>query len=333
MMRPLKNLCAALLLGLLSLGFAVLAAEAFCRFGLHNSNSRRLGASHHFRAWNSTGIQAVSPPLEVDQAPDEPCRFTDLIRAHPYLAVVQSQPCGANPLTRAHTESQNPLPFQRSKDAFRILVIGGSVAHQFANFPSGESWLEKILNQRFEPPKGDRFVVIGGAGGGWYQPRQLIMVGLYGNSVDGIINIDGYNDALAITTDHMMEQPNPLNYFSTHKQLSTLPIDFLLKISGGLYRLAIGSILEHSFFIYDLFASLVGVVESYVLDNPNNQFNEALYNYFKLPEDWTTEQRYEWNLDRYESMSRQTAAMSEAIKVKYAHFLQPIRWISKELTD
>ena len=84
---------------------------------------------------------------------------------HPYLGFVHNKTFGGPSVNNVGLYGGRDMPLERRTDLFTILVIGGSVAAQFAQLNrDGERALEKILNDRYDFG-GKQVMVMNGADG------------------------------------------------------------------------------------------------------------------------------------------------------------------------
>jgi hypothetical protein len=87
-------------------------------------------------------------------------------------------------------------PVARNPDRYVILLAGGSVASQISQLaqPGRRSFLEEELNRAYVSPTGKPFLVLNGGLGAWKQPQQLILLAIYGDFIDAVVTLDGYNE-------------------------------------------------------------------------------------------------------------------------------------------
>ncbi|MCB0362443.1 MAG: hypothetical protein KDD35_06965 [Bdellovibrionales bacterium] len=320
---------------MLSFTVSLYLAEFGVRYGLHSREERAAGAASFFTSWKNEYIQDLVPSGKIEDFKRlDDCAFSQTTTAHPYLNYVHHDQgvCGRNMLTRQGTISHHELPFYQSEESYDILVVGGSVASIFVEGGQSSPWLEEELNRRYISPNGKAFRVIGGALGGWGQPNQITMISQYGSAVHAVLNIDGYNETLSMAGKMSMEMPPAMAYFTVRPFSETMWIRRLVTVSHWIYKWALHSWGKHSFLLYDMFRSLIFLLNHQMNKDPDGPFEQYLFKYFRLPDEWSKEKRYEWNYRRYEIYSRQMKALAETQGLNYLHVLQPIRWIGKDLT-
>jgi hypothetical protein len=85
-----------------------------------------------------------------------------------------------------------------------------------------------------------------------------------------------------------------------------------------------------SYLGYFVWSRVMGHAAS--LDRDRTQW-EMSGRFFALPPRWTREQQDRWNKARYQGYILQIGALASALKIRYAHFLQPMPLIDKTLTE
>src|SRR5262245_13056832 len=137
------------------------------------------------------------------------CQYIDSLFPHPYLAFVHhgNPPCGVPGINNIGLFGPD-FPSERIRDRFVVLVTGGSVAAQFGQMvPDGPRHLEIVLNERYVSPTGKPFLVLNGGDGAWRQPQQTILFLLYGDVVDAVITLDGFNELNQLRSKMRFEYP------------------------------------------------------------------------------------------------------------------------------
>lgn len=210
------------------------------------------------------------------------------------------------------------FPLVKDPAWFTILMVGGSVAEHLA--ASGE--LEKAIGNI----DGKRVRVLCGAGGGWNQPTQTIMLTLYGDVCDAVVSLDGFNERNRLDGCKLrLEAPG-----TTFSQLNPLA-------SGGYDRLAASwecnrlrqfSRETNSRAVFYVTRAIRQRIEASA-----EQPADDARGIWRLPDDWTKEQRAAFNLQQYRKYVSLSDAMAERLGLRVAHFIQPCPAIGKSLTD
>jgi hypothetical protein len=161
-----------------------------------------IGATLYYRIGNGAFLSNAEllsrePGDFVRKDAAQGCSYRDGLFPHPYLAWVRNAnpPCGWDQISGQGLYGPD-IPAQRTPGVFRVLLTGGSVAVQLGFVPAEHS-LETVLNERFGT-EALRFEVINAALEAWKQPQQLFTTVLYGNAVDGIVSLEGFNEFFAI---------------------------------------------------------------------------------------------------------------------------------------
>lgn len=114
---------------------------------------------------------------------------------HPYFGFVLAS-------DREHANNygfQDPRPFPHVKKHPKELVIavlGGSVAHMWAQWIQGEGHAEFVATLKKHAPAyaGREIVVLNMAMGGFKQPQQLHVASYFAPGVDLFLNVEGHNE-------------------------------------------------------------------------------------------------------------------------------------------
>jgi len=297
-------------------------AEVLVRYFHYSRLERSRGASY---SWSSFRNDYVRETFKIDSE----CSFLDTIVPHPYLGFVHRNSLCGSSNNRGFVGAN--IPLERDPDFFTILIVGGSVAEQMAIGVKGVSWLEKELNARYISPNGKPFKILNGAVGDWGFPNQNTIVTLYGDVADGIVTLDGYNEASRISEFAPVGKPDVWTYQSVVGAGFT-PTVIGIRVLQYIRRQALHwALIKHSFLSFFIFERFMAVVEN--SGNQNKYQQENLFRFFDFPADWAKEKRRAWNKEKYKTYLRLLRAEAEALNLHYAHFLQPMRGIGKELTE
>jgi len=261
--------------------------------------------------------------------------FLDLHYPHPYLGFIYKKYPGYD-INNVGLFGRD-FPFKKDPGKFTVLVTGGSVASLFAAEQRGVVLLEKVLNERYDFG-GKTVVVLNGAAGSWKQPQQAIMSLLYADVVDGIISIDGYNEnhkfkddvwsRLEMPTDGFV-QSNPLVENSFKKLFGAW-------ITSSLYQYSQGSFaILNSHFAYYVTKAFRSAVQAVAEDSASRDWRKEtnLNSLYLLPEDWSKEEKIQYNVEQYKKYIKVMDAVADKLKIQRAFFVQPVPAIGKKLTS
>ena len=222
------------------------------------------------------------------------------------------------------------LPLVKSPDEFTILVLGGSVAHQLAIYQEtlDSSFLQDYLNDQFLPPSKKSFKVIAGAAGAWAQPNQFNMLAIYGDRIDGIIAIDGYNESFKITYPHSFEQMPAAQQILAYSGKDSYRFK-ILNLLGTYRHHVANSFLAHSYLMNAFYKVQVGIFKKIVMPPEMiDEFNLGTSEENHLP----LSEAKALALNHFKSYNRKMHLLAETTNVKSIQFLQPTRLWGKELT-
>lgn len=260
--------------------------------------------------------------------------FASALTPHPYLAYVNKQ--ARDPEHPFHPNNygffNRPFPYERDSACFHVLVSGGSVAAQFAQMSrDGPRYLEDALNRRFVPPKGDRFVVLNGALGGWHYPQQVGIAAMLASAVDAVVTLDGFNEAGPMLRDGVLiEMPGRKFLLSNpglERGYERMVGDWL---AGWVYELS----LRYPFFRHSNYFCLVSQKLRQGILSAFDQGDDRNYavRIFEMPR-LGRERRWAYAVRRYADYQRFLHGACRQVGIQSAHFLQPIPGIGKRLTD
>jgi hypothetical protein len=273
------------------------------------------GPRHHGLKWSDN---------IYDRRGSQSCKFADKLLPHPYLGYVFSvgRPC-SEPEAHAPGFISREFPAARRSDAFVVLVSGGSVA-DLCTRPDddGKPPLESALNARFRAPKGDRFLVLNGAVGGWKEPQARFLFEMYGHIADGWVTLEGYNELNVARTQLAFDFP-PAAFL----QMNPLYENDLDVVGGTaaldrVHRTILGSfLLRHSHFVHALFLAARARIERRTAAG-----DSATHQLFSGGS-------WERNLDTWRRHLDGIHRDARAAGVLDAVFLQPVPALGKPLTD
>lgn len=265
----------------------------------------------------------------------EECTFQDTLESHPYLGWLTGPvfPCKLFIRNNRGFWDRRDLPFKKDTKYYTVLILGGSVAGQFArgsaNDTSPRYWLEEELNKRFVSPNGKPFRVLSGAMGGWRMPVQITTTAMYANSVDAIISLDGYNEALSQLHGSSIDKPDTWTWYYVQNQNRNSGAMFVIKMLKY-FRIYVSRtpILKDSKALFSLYE---GVQALFMKANVGE--TRAVHFQFSYPKSWSRVEIDAANIQKWKSYMLALRGTAQALNLKYAHFVQPIPTIDKKLTE
>jgi hypothetical protein len=323
----MKKLLFTLLSVLISSLIAIGAAELFIRSYAYDAKTRSEGAEKLWKKFRNGYVEDL-------KMPDSSCSFSDSLAPHPFLGFVQNESdCGNYYVNNRGINDPRDIPSEKDPGAFTILLVGGSVASQMALGKRGIHhfiWLEDELNRRYISPNGKPFRILSGAVGSWRMPTQAVMTTLYAPYVDAVVGLDGYNEATNTAGGLALDLPDTLNYIYVARSPVFGSGFRWIWLLQSYRRISLQNrFLRRSFLAYFAFEKFMGLAANEI--NFGDRYKN-LDKFFALPNDWSSERRAAWNRGRYENYIKMISAQTKAMKIYYAHFLQPNRVFGKELT-
>jgi hypothetical protein len=254
--------------------------------------------------------------------------YMDTLYPHPYLAHVHRW--GNNIGLFGHD-----FPFLKKDDQFVILVSGGSVACQFAGYARSRSYLEEMLNQRYDF-EGKQVIVLNGGDGAWKHPQQIIMFLLYADVIDAFITLDGFNEHYFFKPiiSKRLEYPssnfhhvNPIIKGGYKKLLAAW-------ITSTLYNYSRNNwLISHSRLVYFLTRYFRETVQKAVYAEKQKKDDSInVESIFSIPDNWSQIRKFQFNIKQYQKYIKMMARMAQPMDIKYAFFIQPVPAIGKKLT-
>jgi hypothetical protein len=264
------------------------------------------------------------------------CRYVDTMYPHPYLAFVHDHddPCGVPGANNIGLLGDN-YPVARNPDRYVMLVSGGSVASQLSQIyhPARRSFLDEELNRNFVSPTGKPFQVLNGALGAWKQPQQMIVFSIYGDFIDAVVTLDGYNEQYLMTPGLGVRFEMPAaNYLGVNPIIAkdgfgNLAISwFMGRIAGWLSQ----GVTAHSHAAYLLAVALAGKPP-----DDNSGFGAKTYaNMMGLPKEIAASPSayMDWQIAQYAKYIRMMDLSAREFGIKSMFFLQPVPAVDKPLT-
>ncbi len=264
------------------------------------------------------------------------CRYIDTMFPHPYLAFVhhRDDPCGVPSANDIGMLGDN-YPVARNPDRFVILLAGGSVASQISQLvePGRRSFIEEELNRHFVSPTGKPFLVLNGGLGAWKQPQQLILLAIYGDFIDAVVTLDGYNEQHLIQPGLKVRFEMPAaNYLGVNPIVAkdgfgNLALSwFMGRIAGWLGT----GLTSHSHAAYLLASALASKPA-----DDNAGFGAKTYStMMSLPSKITDSPTtyMDWQIAQYAKYIRVMDLTARDFGIRSMFFLQPVPAVDKILT-
>jgi hypothetical protein len=318
---------AALCLGLIG---ALAGLEILSTAWLTIRDGRYAPAKELFAKSRNTYIQ------DITGSGGSNCRYIDTMFPHPYLAFVhhRDDPCGV-PSANDIGVLGDEYPVVRNTERYVILLAGGSVASQLGQLaqPGRRSFLEEELNRTYVSPTGKPFQVLNGGVGAWKQPQQLILMAIYGDFIDAVVTLDGYNEQHLIKPglNRRFEMP-AVNYLGVNPIIArdgfgSLAVSwFMGRISGWLGT----GLTSHSHAAYLLASAL----EPKPADHDDGFGARTYAAMTSLPAEITDSPTVymDWQIAQYAKYIRIMDVTARDFGIKAMFFLQPVPAVDKVLT-
>jgi hypothetical protein len=326
-MRSLVSALKSTLLFLSVIILALLCAEIFVRYFIFSSADRSKGAQNLWLSHRNLYSNTLS-------SNGGPCSLSESLMPSPYLVYTNDStlPCRPGYINNLGLMDRKNYPMKPDPEIFSIVLVGGSVAAQMANGTGlGPSWLETELNNKYFSLTGKPFRVYAGAFGAWHYPAQITFLSLYGDSMNAVVAIDGYNEAELASFNFPVYTPDTLGFISAMRSLRFPASTIAVLLSADLRHLALSHYIpSKSFFLYGLFQSAVNFSEHYNSAGRDEQID--LGKFFQFPIAWKESEKIEANRKKYYNYIRLLAGTAGAMDLRYFHFVQPNRLIDKSLT-
>jgi hypothetical protein len=327
--RPRRRLLPKVLAILVCLLIALVFFEALCAGYYLIKDRKYIPVRERMLAERNSYLEQVVPKHAA---------YVDLLFPHPYLAYVYN-PDYPNPNMPANRDGflGQPFPLAKQPGVFVLLVTGGSAANQLAGLTQDLNVLEQRLNRFYTNDTVRKFIVLNGAAGAWHQPQQLIMFELYAHVIDGVINMDGFNEKLNLESVYRLEKP-PENYLGAMtRQLGGSSILWNLWLDGKILRLQRDIWpFNRSFSFYMTASNIRRVLRNLNRNRPDNPTNKSVKNtisrLFTPPKDWSREKKNDDSLRHYQNYLRMMHGAAQAMKIKDLYLIQPAPALNKELT-
>lgn len=231
------------------------------------------------------------------------------------------------------------FPLEKEDGVFTIMISGGSVAAGFFNSEAAEE-LEKTLNRDYTNEHIQKFILVGGAIGGWREPQQAALFMHYVQGLDGFINLMGCNENLALNDGDLqnrLEHPGGRFYVAAAAHFGSRAGLFAYRLDEAIKQWQHESwIAQHSRFIYFVTQALRGLFRQWAvnqkfLKHPEAQGNSSRQ--FKFPSEWPVEKRSAYILESIKKYIRIEHEIARPRDVKTLFLIQPYSLINKPLSD
>ena len=264
---------------------------------------------------------------------DKNCSYAATLGPHPYLAFIHRSLPSCNFKVNNAGHYGKDFPLEKTEDKFVIMITGGSVATQLGRMTTNS--LEELLNKSYQI-ENKEFVVLNGSLEAWKQPQQLINLALYGNVIDGLITLEGFNEV--VFSSHAeykqkLEKPWESSYVAANPTFSSEAFILATWANDKIYKITQNHwLLGNSKLFYFLSKTLRSIIRNSVDTNDNNRLSE-INKIFDLPAEWSLEKRRNFHIDEYRKYVLIMNAISNQLNIKFAFFIQPVPAIGKKLTQ
>jgi hypothetical protein len=152
---------------------------------------------------------------------------------------------------------------------------------------------------------------------------------MYGERVDGVISIDGYNEAFAVQEGRRLEQVPVASFIlanSSRTSLRVLGLKFLWAYQYVISK----SLLKHSYFFNVTYKIMTGIYQRHII-SPEliEEFSKGNTEAIALP----LPQAQSWSLESLERYIKNFHQIGRVSSIQTAEFLQPTRLYGKTLTN
>lgn len=267
------------------------------------------------------------------------CRYVDRLFPHPYVGFVHhgNPPCGMVNINNVGLFNDD-FPAVKRDDRYVILLTGGSIASQLAQFDPRPMprYLEDELNDRYVSPNGKPFLVLNGADGGWKQPQPYILFAMHASTVDAVIVIGGLNEYYMFRpgTRVRLERPES-NFFEVNPMVADenfgdAAIGWVMGRVAGMLQL--NPVLGQSHAAYLMIRGIEMAAKSRGALKSNKK--TTLESLFALPPDVVGdgERIFAEQLALYRKYQSGIEAIARAYSVKAAYFFHSVPAHGKTLT-
>ena len=265
------------------------------------------------------------------------CRYVDTLYPHPYVGFVHhgNPPCGI-PNANNVGLFNDDFPAEKRADRWTILLTGGSVASQLAQYDPRPAprYLEEELNDNYVSPNGKPFPVLNGGDGAWKQPQPFILFALNAQAVDAVITLSGMNEYYMFRPYERERLEWPLGHFvdvnpmASDSDFGDAAIGWVLARIAG--ELAHNRVLGRSHAAY----LAVRAIEAVAKGAWDSDKRTTLDRMFALPSGIAGdgERVFATQLALFQKYNRAIEAMARDYGVKTAYFFHPVPAYDKVLT-
>jgi hypothetical protein len=285
-------------------------------------------------------LAAETSSFDIEKPDNIACnKHGNVLAPHPYLVFIHpSRPeCKSRSNNTGHRGPDVPLT--KNPEHYTVMILGGSVANQLFQFKSEEI---RAYFQKKHPRK--NIVILNGALEGWKQPQQLFMLQMYGEVIDAALSIEGYNEMMfnyRLGYNLRFDAPFLAGYRKANPGFLTPREQFAMGASAWMFdTLNNNPFLRYSktaYFISDRIRSGLAQEMNAPAENPGevsskNATLKHLEKVFRLPTEWTLEQKRQHALQQYLKYISLMDATAKAYGISLAIFLQPAPALHKTLS-
>lgn len=263
------------------------------------------------------------------------CWWADSITPHPYLSYAyhRGEPCSQKTINNNGLKGLE-IPPANDPEYYDILLLGGSVAELFsAHWGESPNLLEVRLNKSYVSPNGKPFRLLNGALAAGKEPMQLVSLILFGDRVDAVMSLEGYNELAAYLTERPLTEPT---HEWTALMASRSRLDLLHHKSFFLVRIA-ADIAADNFFLSRSYTAFLFTRLAYAIverDLKNQRSAASVESPVPdFPPTWNSMRRRQEVLSQYKRMLRLQRAMAREGNLPYFAFIQPAPALYKTLTS
>jgi hypothetical protein len=293
---------------------------------------------YRHEGWQTPKSLYSKGKLKVIRSLKPGCTWEDQMLPHPHLNFVRNSK--GKCLTRHQPVNSgyfnlNKFTGKNDPGTFDILVLGGSVAEIMSVWRRDinvmQSFFEEEMNRRFTGPRGEKIKIFNAAIGAGSWPSPLIATSIFYRQVDGILLLDGSNEASATWRGTTMGTPN-LQLFNSFSHAYDMKGDLLnwQRIAYKMRTILENSWLGHSPTLFGLYK--IAYDQAYEMQKGKHISYSSYEAQYFFPPKTTQQTQFELNARYYGDTARQLHGLANSLGVPSVHFLQPIALYRKELT-
>lgn len=259
------------------------------------------------------------------------CSFVDILYPHPYLGFAHNpeSKCRGSKVINSQGLFGQEIPARRDPKNFYVLLVGGSVAAQIGGISNSElNFIEILLNAKYRPPHGEKFVVLNGGLGAGKQPQQAITFMMFADRVDAVVTLDGFNEHYVVGGATRIEFPSA-NFVTVNPAVTVSFKDVIKQWAvGKAYWFCSRSVICK----YSPTAFLtLSTLRKQMAQSLPSLGESILAHFFAYPKDFTAEDKYHEGMKGYAKYTEFISVSAHSSGLLASHFIQPVPALNKNL--